>query len=266
MRPAHSVVVGCFRPTKIVDFAHQEFRCLDVAHAIEHRNLVKAAVRRSFSGSAVVADNVIDHRVFEDFQVLQGINQPADLVIGMLQMNTEEVQLMQPFEESLAEKQMRMDLALATFEGLIDYQVADVTAAATYYIAEIYLEFSNALLTSERPAGLSEVERIDYELVIEEEAYPFEEQAIEVHEKNFEMLVGGIHNAWVDQSLDKLVDLMPGRYARSEISGGHLGSIDSYAYRMPVAPPPGMTIDEALEAEQQSDDSQASEIAAQSAE
>ena len=31
---------------------------------------------------------------------------------------------------------------------------------------------------------------------------------------------------------------MPGRYAKNEISGGYLGSIDTYAYRMPIAPPP----------------------------
>jgi len=44
-------------------------------------------------------------------------------------------------------------------------------------------------------------------------------------------------NPWVQKSLDKLADLMPGRYAKNEISGGYLGSIDAYAYRMPIAPP-----------------------------
>ncbi len=29
---------------------------------------------------------------------------------------------------------------------------------------------------------------------------------------------------------------MPGRYAKNEISGGFVGSIDRYAYRMPIAP------------------------------
>jgi hypothetical protein len=147
------------------------------------------------------------------------------------------VRLVQPFEQSLKQKQALMDTSLAQFEDLVGYEVAEVTAAATFYIAEIYFEFSNALLASERPTGLTEAERVDYELVIEEEAYPFEEQAIEVHEKNFELLAGGVYNPWVQQSLDKLVVLMPGRYARNEISDGYLGSIDSYAYRMPSAPP-----------------------------
>ena len=72
--------------------------------------------------------------------------------------------------------------------------------------------------------------------MIEEEAFPFEERAIDVHEENFELLASGIYNAWVQKSLDKLAMLMPGRYAKAEISGGYVGSIDSYAYRMPIAP------------------------------
>jgi len=155
------------------------------------------------------------------------------------------LRLVQPFEASLAEKQLRMDLAMAAFEGLVAYQVAEVTAAATFYIAEIYFEFSAALLESERPTGLTEAEKIDYELVIEEEAYPFEERAIDVHQENFELLAGGIFNPWVQKSLDKLSVLMPGRYAKNEISGGFVGSIDSYAYRMPIAPKTGVEGDDA---------------------
>jgi tetratricopeptide (TPR) repeat protein len=150
------------------------------------------------------------------------------------------LELVQPFEKSLAEKQQRMDAAMVVFENLVTYEVAEVTAAATFYIAEIYLEFSRALMESERPSGLSEAERVDYELVIEEEAFPFEERAIDIHEKNFELLAGGIYNPWVQQSLDKLAVLMPGRYAKNEISGGFLGSIDGYAYRMPIAPAIGV--------------------------
>jgi hypothetical protein len=172
------------------------------------------------------------------------------------------VRLVQPFEETLAEKQRLMDEALIDFEILTTYQVADVTAAATYYIAETYYEFSNALLTSERPSGLSEAEKLDYEMVIEEQAYPFEEQAIEVHQKNFELLAGGLYNPWVQQSLDKLVDLMPGRYARNEISGGYLGSIDTYAYRMPIAPPPGVDPLSPMDDEESANDERSAEVAA----
>ncbi len=147
-----------------------------------------------------------------------------------------ELKLTQPFEESLNEKQNRMDVATTAFEDLVSYEVADVTSAATYYIAQIYLDFSVALLESERPTGLSEVEKVDYEMVLEEEAFPFEERAIEIHEQNFQLLAAGIYNEWVQQSLDELAVLMPGRYAKNESSEGYLRSIDSYAYRMPIVP------------------------------
>ncbi len=150
-----------------------------------------------------------------------------------------ELQLKQPFEDSLAEKQRRMDETMAALEDLVAYQVADVTAAATFYIAEVYLEFGTALLNSERPAGLSASEMVDYEMVIEEEAFPFEDRAIEVHEENFELLVAGVFSPWVQKSLDQLTVLMPGRYAKNEISGGFLATLDVYAYRMPNATPVG---------------------------
>ena len=147
-----------------------------------------------------------------------------------------ELRLVQPFEQSLATKQQSMDAVLASLEALVEYQVADVTAAATFYIAETYFEFSQALLESERPSGMSGSELAAYELVIEEEAYPFEERAIEIHEANFELLASGVHNSWIQNSLDKLAELMPGRYAKAEISTGFVGSINSYAYREPNAP------------------------------
>jgi len=146
-----------------------------------------------------------------------------------------EVRLVQPFEQSLEEKRRRMDFALKVFENLVAYQVSDVTAAATYYIAEIYFEFSQSLIGSERPADLSAAERGEYELAIEEEAFPFEEKAIEVHEANFALVSSGIYNEWVEKSLERLGVLMPGRYAKHEVSSGFIGSIDSYSYQMPSA-------------------------------
>ena len=146
-----------------------------------------------------------------------------------------EVELMQPFEQSLAEKQRRMDTALAAYEGLVNYAVGEVTAAATFYIAEIYFDFSVALLSSERPTDLEPAALVEYELALEEEAFPFEEQAIEVHEANFELIAAGLYNDWVSKSLQRLAVLMPGRYAKAEISTGFIGAIDTYAYRSPRA-------------------------------
>ncbi|HXV36833.1 MAG TPA: tetratricopeptide repeat protein [Myxococcota bacterium] len=144
--------------------------------------------------------------------------------------------LVQPFEQSLAEKRKLMDAALSAFGRLVDYAVGEVTAAATYYIAETYRDFSEALLASERPSDLSDVERVDYERVLEEEAFPFEEQAIAVHEKNLELMGAGIYNRWIEKSLARVAELMPGRYAKFEESSGLIEAVDRYAYHAPKAP------------------------------
>jgi tetratricopeptide (TPR) repeat protein len=149
-----------------------------------------------------------------------------------------EVKLALPFERSLKEKQRRMSEALSAFGQLVDYEVGDVTAAATFYMAEIYRDFGQSLLASERPTNLSEAEMSDYELALEEEAFPFEEKAIEVHRKNLELMGVGVYNRWIEKSLAKLGDLMPGRYAKFEESIGLATSIDQYAY---VAPSPAPT-------------------------
>ncbi len=149
-----------------------------------------------------------------------------------------------PFDVSLAEKKARMDRALAAFENLVEYGVAEVTTAATYYMAAIYDHFGAALLDSERPADLDAAERTEYELALEAEAFPFEERAIEVHEKNLELMLAGAFDGWVQRSLDRLATLMPGRYAKAEISSGFIGPVEIFAYRTPGQDPePGGAVD-----------------------
>jgi cellulose synthase operon protein C len=146
------------------------------------------------------------------------------------------VKLLQPFEQSLQQKRQAMDAALQAFGALVAYEVGEVTAAATFYMAEIYANFSRSLVESERPANLVAKALQEYEDALEEEAFPFEEKAIGVHEKNVELIGAGLYNAWTEQSLARLAILKPGRYAKPEISSGFLGSIDRYVYRLPERP------------------------------
>jgi tetratricopeptide (TPR) repeat protein len=153
------------------------------------------------------------------------------------------VKLRQPFETSLQEKQQRMDVTIEAMERLVDYEIAEVTAAATYYIAETYLDFSRSLIESERPADLAPAELDAFELALDEEAFPFEEKAIGVHEKNIELMQAGVFNEWTEKSLGKLTTLMPGRYARQEASSGFIGTIDGVGGEPPVGDAPGPAAD-----------------------
>ncbi len=126
------------------------------------------------------------------------------------------VQLVKPLKKNLLKKKRLMRKAIDVYTSLINYQIADVAAAATYTIAEIYYQFSIALTHSERPQNLNDEELEQYETAIEDKAYPFEEKAIAVHEKNTKLLDQGIYNKWIDKSLHKLAVLMPARYGKTE--------------------------------------------------
>ena len=148
-----------------------------------------------------------------------------------------EIALAQPIERNLQEKQSCMNGALENLGRLLDYEVAEVTAGATFLMAELYVDFSRALVDSQRPADLDPAELKEYEAALAGEAQPLERKAIEVHEKNLELLEAGIYNPWIEKSLAKLAELVPDRYAKSEASSGFIASIDTYAYQPPSAPP-----------------------------
>jgi tetratricopeptide (TPR) repeat protein len=149
------------------------------------------------------------------------------------------VKLRQPFETSLQDKKKRMDATTAALNRLVDYGIDEMTAAATYYLAETYSNFSRSLLESERPDDLKPEDLEEFKNKLDEAAFPFEEKAIKVHEKNMELLHAGVFNSWTEKSLSRLTELMPGRYAKHETSSGFLGAIDNHAEgpQAPQGPP-----------------------------
>lgn len=153
-----------------------------------------------------------------------------------------DIKLVQPFDKSLQKKKAAMKSANEAFGKLVKYEVGDVTAAATYYIAEIYSNFSDSLKKSERPTDLNELEKEQYEEAIDEQSYPFEEKAIQIHEKNVDLLKQEIYNSWIDKSFVRLATLMPGRYAKFEESTGFIAAVDAASYAAltdaPVVPEP----------------------------
>jgi hypothetical protein len=103
--------------------------------------------------------------------------------------------------------------------------VAEVATAAVYRTADLYTDFSQALLKSQRPKGLNAEETEQYNIMLEEQAFPFEEKAIEIHEINAKRTSQGIYDNWVKQSFAALAKLRPARYAKSEKSGGYVNAI-----------------------------------------
>jgi len=129
-----------------------------------------------------------------------------------------EVRLKEPLKKSLKIKKGKMQLALKAYDAAAGYGVAEVATAATYRIAEIYRDFGRALMASQRPRGLSADELEQYNVMLEEQAYPFEEKAIGLHEVNLQRIPGGVYDQWVRRSIEALGKLRPVRYAKAEKS------------------------------------------------
>jgi hypothetical protein len=93
-----------------------------------------------------------------------------------------------------------------------------VTTAATFRLGEVYQQFSKDLMASERPKNLDEMALDQYDMLLEEQTFPFEEKAIELYESNASRASDGIYDEWVQRSFAALATLLPARYAKLERS------------------------------------------------
>ncbi len=135
------------------------------------------------------------------------------------------VQLVLPLEKSLAIKKRLMESAMQQYDQAASYQVAEVTTAATYQTAQIYAQLGVALLQSQRPANLSGETLEQYNLLLEEQAYPFEEQAIMLYETNVQRIESGLYNTWIAKSLQQLAQLVPAQYAKLERGASYVTAL-----------------------------------------
>jgi outer membrane protein assembly factor BamD (BamD/ComL family) len=135
------------------------------------------------------------------------------------------VALVEPLQRQLKLKKAKMQDVLKAYSVAADYGVADVTTAATYHIASLYQDFGKALLDSQRPKKLSKAELEQYNVLLEEQAFPFEEKATELHELNVRRAAEGIYDKWVRDSFAALAVLRPVRYGKTERSEGVIDAI-----------------------------------------
>ena len=110
-------------------------------------------------------------------------------------------------------------------ERVASYRVGEFATAATFQIADIYASLSLAIYKSDRPAKLSELELEQYEILLEEQAFPFEEQAISLHEINMRRCWDGVYDDWVKRSFVKLSGLMPARFDKHEVQAAYVEAI-----------------------------------------
>jgi cellulose synthase operon protein C len=136
------------------------------------------------------------------------------------------VRLTAPLKKSLIIKRDALETAMDGYKRAAEYQVAEVTTAATYEMAELYRTLAKDLLASERPKNLKGDELEEYNALLEEQVFPFEEQAIKAHELNAARAQEGVYDESVRKSFQALAELKPARYGKTEMTHDVVASLE----------------------------------------
>ncbi|KUJ84048.1 hypothetical protein AVO43_08330 [Microbulbifer sp. ZGT114] len=121
-----------------------------------------------------------------------------------------------PLDQSLGRKRAAMEKTVAEYRKVLQFNIAEFTTQASFRLAEVYRQLSRDLMESQRPPGLDALALEQYEILLEEQAFPFEEKAIELHEANIQRTTDGIYDDWIKRSFDSLGKLLPARYQKDE--------------------------------------------------
>ena len=135
------------------------------------------------------------------------------------------IKLRLPLNVTMVKKTKALDKAIKAYQKTASYGVAAFSTEAGYRIADIYAQLSVDLMASDRPDGLNELELEQYDILLEEQAYPFEDSAIDIHAQNVSRSWVGIYDKWVKDSFKALKTLLPGRYDKDEILEGAVNEL-----------------------------------------
>ncbi len=128
----------------------------------------------------------------------------------------EGIKLTLPIKKSLKAKKKALKATLKAYKGVLDYGVAEFATEANYRIGNVYSQLSRDLLDSERPKGLDELALEQYEILLEDQAYPFEEKSVALLTTNAERAWTGLYDDWVKKSFEELATILPARYGKKE--------------------------------------------------
>ena len=132
------------------------------------------------------------------------------------------VKLKIPLKVSLRKKKKVLKTAISSLQKVNKYKMYEHVSESIYWIAETYYDFSKSLLQSERPKNLSELELEQYDVLIEDQAIPFEDQAIRYFLQNIKSTSNDRYSKWVAKSFAKLSQIYPSKYKRHELVETHV--------------------------------------------
>jgi cellulose synthase operon protein C len=126
------------------------------------------------------------------------------------------VALVEPLAANLKLKKTRMEAVLKAYAEAAQDGAAEGVTAATFQTASLYQDFGKSMLRSQRPRRLTKPQLEQYNVLLEEQAFPFEEKAIGLYETNARRSGQGLYDEWVKKSFTALSTLKAGRWGKVE--------------------------------------------------
>jgi len=126
------------------------------------------------------------------------------------------IQLTAPLQEQLGYKRDAMQQSIRLYQAVLELGIDEFVTQAHFRIGDMYLRLGAALLQAPEPKGLAAAELAQYRLLLEEQAYPFEEKGIAVHDANTQRAVHRDVDQWIQASFTALAKVYPARYDKPE--------------------------------------------------
>lgn len=121
-----------------------------------------------------------------------------------------------PLDKSIAVKNKALKDAISRYQMAADYDLLEFASMSSFKIAGLYKKFSNELRGAPVPSGLPGDQLQMYRQILEEQASPFMDLAVELYESNLELSWEGHFNTWINDSYAQMRELKPARFSKYE--------------------------------------------------
>jgi tetratricopeptide (TPR) repeat protein len=122
-----------------------------------------------------------------------------------------------PLDKSVVQKREMLQTVIRDFVAAGNYRTADVITASNFFIGRALELFKEDILSSPKPEGLTPPEMEEYELLLQEMAFPFEAKALDAYRVNIQRSVKlELLDPWIEKTFERMAELAPWSYLRSE--------------------------------------------------
>jgi hypothetical protein len=122
-----------------------------------------------------------------------------------------------PVEDTVVRKRELLQGVIREFVAAGNYRTADVITASNFFIGRALELFKEDILSSPVPPGLGPGEQEEYDLLLQEMAFPFEEKALGAYRVNIQRSVTlEMLDPWIEQTYERMAELAPWAYQREE--------------------------------------------------